>query len=296
MNRLPIGETIRFAYQFALNQLGTIIGLIWIPMVAIAILRFLPYGLGDNTLSPESNPTAAGSAALRGIVFALASILLYASINVAVVRQALGLRKGPAIAHFALGAPEFRMWGAMMLLFAIVVVMMLGFGLALAATIAVATLLHNPAIGGILALPVTIGGLCLLLVAIVRLGFLLVPVTVVENKISFERGWLLTQGNFWRISAAMFVVTLPLALVLLGSFVVLMGPQLAALAADMPKLTQQDFADKLQLIVDSHITTIIGINLIVAPFSVGLTLGASAFGYKVLSAKPAPVENPGIVV
>ena len=61
MNKLPVGEATRFAYAFTIRELGTIIGLIWIPMVALAIISFLPYALGDNMPSPDINPTAAGA-------------------------------------------------------------------------------------------------------------------------------------------------------------------------------------------------------------------------------------------
>jgi len=61
MNKIPVGEAVRFAYEFTFRELGTIIGLIWVPMVALAVINFLPYALGDMTPSPDINPTAAGS-------------------------------------------------------------------------------------------------------------------------------------------------------------------------------------------------------------------------------------------
>lgn len=292
MNKIPVGETIRFAYGFAFGQLGTIIGLIWVPMVAIAVLRFLPYGLGDAHPSPEQNPTAAGAAALRQLVFALASILLYASINVAVMRQALGLRKGGAVIHFALGAAEFRMWGAMLLLLAILIALTIGFFLAVFGATLAGAVLGSKMLAGAIGGGVALIGLCLLLVSIVRLAFLVVPITVAENKISFERGWLLTRGNFWRISTVVFVVTLPTVTIVFGAFFALMGGELMALIPVASHIGEQALAERVQAIMDSHIPTIIGINLIVAPFSLGLTLGAAAAGYKALTAPPRPFEAP----
>ena len=74
MNKLPIGQTVRFAYGFTLHELGTIIGLIWVPMVALAVVNFLPYALGDTMPSPDINPTAAGAIMLRGIGLWLLSV------------------------------------------------------------------------------------------------------------------------------------------------------------------------------------------------------------------------------
>src|ERR1700749_1645313 len=116
MNRIPVGETTRFAYRFTLGELGTIIGLIWVPTLATAILRFLPYLLGDNAPPPDINPSAAGAIALRGLLLALVGILLKACADVPVTRQALGLRTGPAWIHFAIGRTELRLWGAYLLI------------------------------------------------------------------------------------------------------------------------------------------------------------------------------------
>ncbi len=283
MNRLSVGATVRAAYSFALGQLGTIIGLIWAPMVAIAVLRFLPYGIGDNHLSPEQNPQAAGAAALRSLVFMLISFLLYAMINVAVIRQALGLRKGSAIFHFALGRTEFRLWGATLILGAILATLAFGCIVAMigiSGAVAAAGGEHAAALAGAAAM---LAGACILLVALVRLSFLYVPITVVEERISFERGWLLTRGNFWRIAGVLFVVTLPIFAIVFTVFMVLMGPDLASLAPIADKLAPEVLAERVQAIVDRHIATIIGINLIVAPFSIGLLSGASAYAYRALS-------------
>lgn len=283
MNKLPVGPTIRAAYQFAFGQLGTIIGLIWAPMVAIAVLRFLPYGIGDMSHAPEQNPAAAGAAMLRSLVFTLASLLLYACINVAVIRQALGLRKGGAVFHFALGRTEFRVWGATLLLAAILGTLAIGCLLAVMGVMGAVAASAGQAAAGAAGAVVLLAGSCLLLVAIVRLSFLYVPIAVVENKISFERGWLLTAGNFWRIASVLFVVTLPVFVIVLAAFVVLMGPDFAALFTVAEKLSPEVLSDRIQTIVDRNIATIIGINLIVAPFSLGLALGAAAFGYTALA-------------
>lgn len=291
MNKLPVSETTRFAYGFTLGHLGTIIGLIWVPMVGIAILQFLPYGMGDANLTADQDPNALGAAALRGIAFWLATLLLYACVNVAVIRQALGLRSGTAIVHFTLGRAELRVWGASLLLMAILFALMLGIILATLVVGFAGGATGNKVVAGAIVGVVLIAGLCVLLLSVVRLGFLLVPVTVAEGKISFERGWTLTQGNFWRIAGVLFLVTLPTFIVLCIASLSLMGRELHALALVAPHLTAQAIMERYRIIVSSHAATLIGINLILAPFTVGLTLGASAAGYKALKPSP-PVANP----
>lgn len=287
MNKLPVRETIASAYRFTFGELGTIIGLIWLPMVAIAVLEFLPYGLGDANLSPDQDPNALGAAALRGIMFWLVSVLLYACVSVAVTRQALGVRKGTAIAHFNVGRTEFRVWGALLLLVAILLTLILGMVLAVITTGAAAQAIGSVVAAGAVVTVVLLAGLCLLLVSMLRLGFLLVPIAVKEEKIGFERGWLLTRGNFWRIATVLFVVTLPTFAVLTVASSMLMGHDLDALARVASRLSVPAVLERYRIIVSSHAATLIGVNLIVAPFTFGLTFGAAAAAYKALTAAPS---------
>jgi len=285
MNKIPVGEAVRFAYEFTFRELGTIIGLIWVPMVALAVINFLPYALGDMTPSPDLNPTAAGAIALRGLGLWLISVLLTACINVPVTRQALGLRTGPAFIHVALGRVELRLWGAYLLLLAIFIVLSIGFVLAVVASGLAANATGSKAVVGAVILLVGFAGLCALLFAITRLAFLLAPTVVAEDKISFERNWTLTQGNFWRIAGVLFLVTLPPAVVFLSACFYLMGPEVVALFQQAQHLDQQTIANRMNAITTSHISVMLGIQLIIAPFSVGLTCAASSFAYKTLTAK-----------
>jgi hypothetical protein len=279
---LPVADTVAFAYRFAFAQLGTIIGLIWLPMVIIAVLQFLPYGTGDMALTPQQDPNAFGGAFLREIVYFLAIMLLTGTVCVAVMRQALGLRTGSALVHFALGRAEFRMAGGLLLLTGIMTVLALGVMLALGVGGLALRATGNPLLAALGGLVLVLGGAALLLVSGLRLSFLLVPITVAESRISFERGWTLTRGNFWRIAAVVFLVTLPTAVVVLSATTYLIGPQLFMLART-PNMPMEEFLERYQTIVNANIPAILGINLIVAPFSFGLFLGAAAAGYKALS-------------
>ncbi|MEI9931894.1 MAG: hypothetical protein WDM89_15485 [Rhizomicrobium sp.] len=295
MNKLSIGETVRFAYGFTLRELGTIIGLIWVPMVALAVISFLPYALGDTARSPDINSGAAGAIALRSLALSLISILLTACVTVPVLRQAMGLRKGPAFIHVSLGAAELRLWGGYLLLIGITIILMLGLMLAVVTAAVAANAIGSKVLGAALSALIVLAGICAMLYALVRLSFLLGPVVVAENRLTLERGWLLTAGNFWRIVAVLFFVTLPFALVFLGAFVFLLGPDTVALyhRAMEQNMDQQQIADRMQAIVDSHISIILGVQLIIAPFSVGLSSAAAGYAYKILSpGVPASTPRP----
>ena len=289
MNKLPVGETIGFAYRFTFGQLGTIIGLIWAPMVVIAVLRFLPYGLGDTTLSPEQNLAAFNAAQLRIVLFGLASLFFYACVCVSVTQQALGLRKGGAIFHFAIGRTELRMWSAFLLLTLILAMLMLGVFLATNGAVMLLARSGNAVLAGGVMLGMLFAGSCLIVFALVRLSFLVAPVCVAEGTMGLERGWRLTRGNFWRISGILFVVTLPVVAVTVCAVLGLIGEDLSKLVGVAPKLTQEVLQNRMQVILGRHMAMMIGIDLIAAPFLLGLTLGASAFAYKTLaSASPPP--------
>jgi hypothetical protein len=291
MNKLPVGESIGFAYRFTFGQLGAIIGLIWMPMVVIAVLQFLPYGLGDAALVPEDNPTAYGAAQLRAILFLFITMLMYASIFVSVTQQALGLRHGNVLYHFGLGRAEFRMWGALLLLAAIATLLLLGIALVATAGVAVAAKSGNGVVAGPVESALLLAGSCAFIFVITRLGFLLVPSTVVEKKLGLERSWKLSYGNFWRITLVLFVVTLPTALVVGGAQFALMSRELAPLLSPTHTITFEVLMNRMEVVMGRHMPEIIGINLIAAPFQCGLLLAAAAFAYKALTAAPLSVQS-----
>jgi hypothetical protein len=288
VKKLPAGECIAFAYRFTFAQLGTIIGLIWLPMVMIAVLQFLPYGTGDAALSPQEDPNAFGAAFLRQIGYFLAITLLSAVICVAVTRQALGLRSGGAVVHFALGRAELRLSGGFLMLSGILLVLAVGTLLAMTVAEAALSPVGNTSLSLLVGGAIFLAGGVLVLVSALRLWFLLVPIAVAEDKISFERGWILTRGNFWRILSVVFVVTLPTTVVVFAASSYILGPDLSALMAIAKHMTMQEFLDRYRVIMAAHVPAILGANLIVAPFSLGLTLGASAAGYRALSEPAAP--------
>jgi hypothetical protein len=289
MTKLPMGSTIRHAYTFTLSELGTIIGLCWLPLVLIAILQFLPYAFGGDPMAPAENATAQGRHGLENLFSSLLMILLYAIAYVPVTRLALGLRQGPAIVHFALGLPEFRVFGALLLYFLVIFAMAIGIGvLGLAAGTVTATTGKNPIAGFVLAL-VILAAVFGFIYAIVRLGFLIVPVAVAENQISLTRAWTLTRGNFWRIFGSLAAVLVPLYLLHLGGMIALVGPGLFAPLPSNTALAEQALATRFAL-VGQHMPAYLGLTLILAPFNLGLGIGAAAYGYKAL--KPAEPAAP----
>jgi hypothetical protein len=287
MNKIPTGKTIAYAYSFTFGHLGTIIGLVWLPLVVLTVLNFLPQMAGGDLDASGQSPLMQGSQAIGRVAISALTLLLYSIIYVAVTRQALGLRQGGATVHFALGMPEFRVFGAMLLL---AVVMLAFLGTYFGVVVIVASVGGNSvpmvSVAGIIA----VAGAMALLYAMVRLSFLLAPVTVAEEQINLARGWTLTRGNFWRILGVMLAIGLPIFVIYVTGIAALMGAELAApvpaaIANNAAKLVQH-----LAQIVNHHLPELMGLELILAPFSLGLNLGAAAFAYRALVQDTAVVR------
>ncbi len=207
--KIPVLDTIRYAYAFTFGHLGTIIGLIWLPMVIFAVAGYFVmsyyYGVVPEAVS-GGNPVALGQAGLVVMGWSLVSLMLSAIMYVAVTRQALGLRQGPAVVHFALGAPELRVFAGFIGLFALLLLFLLADAVVLAV---IKGLGHSPVMTGV-AGAVYLAGLLAIVYAAVRLSFLFIPAGVAEEKIGLAESWQLTRGNFWNIFAVGVAVFLPL--------------------------------------------------------------------------------------
>lgn len=272
MNKLPVAKTVLDAYGFTFSQLGTIIGLIWFPMVISSLLNFLP----QLAESAGAGAAASGAGPIESLAVLLLTLLLSAIIYVAIARQALGLRQGPAVFHFALGQPEFRVYGALLVIYFLI-------------GLAVLALLEAQAVGGPVAQAATfiaLPGFLFVVFLAIRFAFLLVPAIVTENRVDFAHIWSLTRGNFWRLFAVAMAIAIPVWFVECTAALALMGKDLQ-LALPPPQTTDPQVIQQHMVAVEEvfsrYLPELIGILLIMAPFSLGLSIAASAFAYRTLS-------------
>jgi hypothetical protein len=282
IRKLPVGDTIAYAYKFTFTHLGTIIGLCWLPLVLIAVLQFLPYALGGNPMAPAENATMQGRHELENLASSLLVLLLYSIVYVPVTRQALGLRQGTAAIHFALGAAEFRVFGALCLFFLVLLTMGIGIGILGMILTGIALAAGKNALLGLLFAFVILAAVLGFIYAIVRLGFLVVPVAVAEEQISLTRSWTLARQNFWRIFGVLLSVLLPIYVLHLIGLLAIVGPGLLAPLPSDTNQAEQVLAARFAL-VGQHMPAYLGLTLILAPFSIGLAVAASAFGYRALA-------------
>lgn len=285
MTKLSVAGAIRFAYGFAFEQIGAIIGLVWLPLLIVAVLQFMPYAIG--TAWPTGSPAEEAGATALNLAFSTAALVLYAMNCVAVTRQALGLRQGAASFHFALGWPEWRMFTAIVICLLILVAAVgvyVMIGTAVFAAVRTAPM-------ALIAAVYSVAGLLAVAWFILRLGFLLPAIVVVEERVDLVRAWTLSRRNFWRIFAVFLAVTVPILLVQGAAIAAIVGPGLFAPLPEQSAAAAAALQDRIAML-DRHMASMIGLTLVLAPFSLGLTLGACSWSYRALAPVKAARDVP----
>jgi hypothetical protein len=128
---------------------------------------------------------------------------------------------------------------------------------------------------------IAIGGAFAFVYILLRLAFFVAPVIVAEDQANLGRGWTLAQGNFWRILAVVLATGVPLMVAYMIGTWILLGSDAttyfspAAAASNLDAMVKHEM-----LILDRHLPALLGLDLILAPFNLGLIFGASAFAYR----------------
>jgi hypothetical protein len=297
MSKIPVGQTIRFAYAFTFGEIGTIIGLIWIPTLINAVAGFFATGTYYRALadSLESGLPPMGMAATLPLVLAFVSLLLLAMISVAITQQALGLREGPAFAHISLGSAELRAFGGffglylLLVLFVMVFLIVVG-GVALGAASAIKAMAGAaPVFEAGSGLAVLIG-IFALIYMVVRLSFLLVPSVVDGGEFGLTRSWQLTKGNFWRVVAVGLVTILPVTLVFGAAEFAILGPDFYKPDMTLAKGTTASLHLMAQQMraMETHMPALMGLSFVISPVMYGLMFAPAAFAYRALTGKDVP--------
>jgi hypothetical protein len=278
MRRLPVVATIRDAYLFAFTHLGSVIGLIWVPMVLLAVMGFFSLQRYYNAvIDVMAGGTAAvlGPALLVMLGYIVAALLLQAVIYVAVVQLALGARSGTVLAHFAFGPLEWRMFRAFLALAGLVLVFVVP-ALLIGSVLVQASSGHMPQIFALLLFQLFV--LVAVLVPVPRFLTMLPAIAVAEAAPVLRRGWALSAGNFWRLLAVLLAVFGPVLVLLRIAEALLARHAPAAVAggsAQVQLLASMVRARELLPLVS-------GLGFAVSPLLVGLFAGASVSAWRAL--------------
>lgn len=284
MVRVPVVATIRDAYSFTINNLGGIIGLIWVPMLLLIVMFFFSihrYYSDVIEVMNGGNASILGPTLLMMLGFVVAALLLQAIMYVSVVQLALGQRTAPAVAHFAFGPAEWRMFRAFLAFV----------GLLLAIIIPVA-MMGRVAMGSVgtaspqmLALVLVMYGIILLFMP--RFFALLPAISVGETEPVLRRAWQLSAGNFGRLLLILIAVFGPVFIVF-GILEMLLASQLP-----MPPVPA-GATEKVQMVAavtraQKMLPFMSGLAFLIYPLIIGLFSGASVSAWRALKNEPSVV-------
>ena len=276
MRQMPVVATIRDAYSFTLTHLGSVIGLIWIPMVMLTVMGFFSsqryYNSTIEALA-SNNAEQIWSSLLMWLAYLIAALLLQAVMYAAVTQLALGMRSGPVWAHFAFGQAEWRMFRALMAFTGLLFPLFL-FGSALVNVVVLQAAPAAPA-----ALLIFYGRI---LAAIARFFVLLPALSATESVPVLRRAWMLTAGNFWRLLAVLLAIIIPLFIfaILLMVPVVQRLPPLPT--GGSPQVQQLAMLTWLR----QALPFLWGLLFLMWPLVMGLFAGASVSAWRALKDEP----------
>jgi len=219
-HKVPVGGTIAHAYGFAFSNIVNNLGAIWIPAVIMYALMFVfRASYASTLLSMSTNPQAA----LAGLQYMFIGMIVFGVLIIAqiagIMKEALGLRAGNAWLQFPFGAATWRVLGAYLLYFIVLIVLYVAVLMVSALFAGIFAGMAGAGTGGArgaiagLGLAAVVFALfvfCAFVYIGTRLSFLLAPVAVAEQRISLIRSWELTKGNFWRIFVIILAIVLPL--------------------------------------------------------------------------------------
>jgi hypothetical protein len=280
MRRIPVVATIRDAYVFTVTHLGGIISLIWVPMVLATVMGFfsLRRYYADFSAAMASNNTAAlAPSLLMMLCYLVAALLLQAIMYVAVVQLVLGARTPPALAHFAFGTLEWRMFRAFIAFVGLCVMLVLPVFVVGEAALKASGVGAGPAQTGLVFYAI-------IALAMPRFFALLPAIAVGESSPVLRRAWMLSAGNFWRLLAVLLAIFGPILLLCTGVDMVLMGRG-AALSGD-----EQEQMRTLLARARATLPLISGLWFLVSPLIVGLFASASVSAWRALKDEPAALD------
>jgi hypothetical protein len=295
MNKIPVGQTIAFAYTFVVRHIGTVAGVAGLPALLAAVVDYLV----RSHSSAEDSDFAMGTNFLIWLAGSATTIFISSVATVGITRAALGLPLGRGAYYFPVGPLELRMFAAKLRFW-------LGVAALLVLTSLVATVAFmlagvpldgsaapQPSAATLVAGLVTWAAVAYVVVTVVRMGFLLSATVVAEERGGLQRSHDLSRGNFWRLVVVLLALAAPiLVLVSIAGAVILP----ASLGADYPDvLRDEDMLDLMRRGEDAVVQNPLlweVFNMAIFILASGLIYSASAYAYRALTAKP-PQDTSG---
>src|SRR6267154_1021290 len=298
MQKIPVGQTIALAYHFLFARIGTIIGIAWLPAVLSSAVSYMisTYAAMHRAEFEAGDPRATAAYMFLSLLGLVVTLFMTSVVAVAITRQVLGAGSSGVVLYFAAGRTEWRMLAANVRYLLAVFAM-----IAFAATItALAFLLSGiplsapeqiqPSAATILAGVISWVVFLYALVTILRVGFLLPPSIVAEEKGGLRRSYELTKGNVWRALAVLLALGLPLLLLILGGEAAVLR---TALGPEFARMNPTEFFQRAGQAMEAKLLPWTIFTTVVFILGSGLIYSGAAFAYRaVAGAGRAPSPPP----
>ncbi len=295
MSKVQVGQTVGRGYRFLLHRFFAIVGLSWLPALALGVgldLWFVHFA-SDLAMTAKGG-TAGFWLAVDGLSLVVALAFFVATIAVPLAREALGLHDETVFAHFVVGRRELRLFfallrfGFLMLTAAVLLTLALGFAARAGMPFLLAKLgAASEATASWRGVPLralVMSGSGLVLVSVLaflalRLGFFLTPIAAIEERARVTRAWMLSAKNFWRLAVITFALALPIDFLARGVEYALFGRELTAL---LPRALAAHDPALLFGFIAAHAPAFAAIGATVLTLLIALFAGASALAYRTL--------------
>jgi hypothetical protein len=227
-----------------------------------------------------------------------------------ITQEAFGIRKGPPFVFFAIGKDVWRLFGAYFIFYILLQIAIFAIVLVIAIPAVIIGVIvaamtggnfpHGPMAGilvglGIAAFAVLFYGA--IFYFLIRMGFLLTPVVVMEKKIDIARTWNLTKGNVWRIFlvcvAIYLLVMIVYMLVFTAVFLHAAWPVFSSMPTghNIPGEVVQAHMMAFLTALWSEWFVFVPLVVIFTTVFYGLIGGAISFSYRALVPPPKPAQD-----
>jgi MFS family permease len=297
MQKIPVGQTIASAYQFLFARIGTIIGIAWLPAVLSSAVSYMihTYAAMHRAELEAGDPQATGAYVVVSLLGLLVTIFMASVVAVAITRQVLGQGSSGVVLYFAAGRSEWRMLAAnIRYLLAIFVLVAFAFLITILAFLLSGVPLDAPEriqpnaatiLAGLISWFVFLYAFATLL----RVGFLLPPTVVSEEKGGLRRSHELTKGNFWRALAVILALGLPLLLLVVGGEVAVLR---AALGPEFARMNPTEFFQRAGQAMEAKLLPWTIFTTVIFILGSGLIYSGAAFAYRAAAGNGRPSSPP----
>ena len=286
MQKIPVGRTIAFAYRFLFTHIGAVLGIGWFPAVLYAGAAYAAraFEMAHQTEIAAGDGQATFVSSALSVLAILVALFATSLAGIGITRQALGQRAGTPAIYFEAGPMEWRMFAAnLRYSIGALALIVLASIVATVAFVLAGIPLEGPqevrlTAAVILAALIAWFVLVYAFVTILRMGFLLAPVVLAEQKAGLKRAHDLIHGNVWRMIGVLIPLWIPTIALFAAGIVAIVragGGNVAGLGAEQ-------LAQRVENAIEANLIPWTAFTALVLILWWGLFYAGAAYAYRAL--------------